>query len=180
MPSSSNSPAAASMASLPPGSERLMRIGELAERSGRTERTLRFYEELGLLSPAARTKGGFRLYDGNALLRIEWISRLQDLGFSLPEVKDFLQTLYAQRSGPAMMGDLREFYSTKLEETRAAIKRLRALEAELASSLAYLTVCKSCAPTTENTACRTCDDDHHGQEAPTMVAAVAPPTMDNR
>ncbi|MBM4393334.1 MAG: MerR family DNA-binding transcriptional regulator, partial [Deltaproteobacteria bacterium] len=38
-----------------------MRIGELAERAGRTQRTLHFYEELGLLTPVSRTKGGFRL-----------------------------------------------------------------------------------------------------------------------
>lgn len=177
----SASPAAEAMATAPSSKERFMRIGELAEKSGRTDRTLRFYEELGLLTPAARTKGGFRLYDDNALLRIEWISRLQDLGFSLPEVKDFLQNLHARPSAPAMMGDLRDFYATKLEETRAAVKRLKALELELATSLAYLHVCKSCAPTTVKTACSSCaEDEHSGREAPTLVAAVRPPTLDPR
>lgn len=170
------SPAAEAMASGPEGrAAPLMRIGALAERSGRTERTLRFYEELGLVAPAARTKGGFRLYDEGALLRIEWISRLQDLGFSLPEVKEFLDALHARGSGPEMMGDLREFYATKLEETRSAVKRLRALEGELAMSLAYLHACKSCAPQTGISACRSCEEDEHaGQETPTLVAAVQP------
>jgi len=178
------SPVAEAMAASPSGKpDRLMRIGELGEKSGRTERTLRFYEELGLLTPAARTKGGFRLYDDNALLRIEWIARLQELGFSLPEVKEFLTNLQARPSGPAMMGDLREFYTTKLAETRAAIARLSALEHELDQSLAYLHTCKSCAPATGKSACRSCEDDEHqGAEPPALVAAVqpSPPAMETR
>lgn len=159
----------------PENGSRLMRIGELAERSGRTVRTLHFYEELGLLSPAGRTKGGFRLYDENALLRIEWISKLQDLGFSLPEVKDFLTNLHANPSAPAMMAGLRDFYSQKLEETRAAVRRLRALELELSLAMAYLDGCKTCAPLTAKGACHTCNEDEHvGQAVPPLVAAVRP------
>lgn len=154
---------------------RRLRIGELAERSGRTARTLHFYEEIGLLSPVARTKGGFREYDEEALFRIEWIGRLQDLGFSLPDIKAFLANLHANPTGPEMMAELRGFYESKLEETRAQMRRLRALELELANSLAYLTTCRACAPATEKTACRTCtDDEHHGTTAPAMVVAVQP------
>ena len=155
---------------------RLLRIGELAERSGRTARTLHFYEEIGLLAPVARTKGGFREYDEDALFRIEWIGRLQDLGFSLPDIKAFLSNLHANPTGPEMMAELRSFYESKLAETRTQIDRLHALEQELASSLAYLTTCRACAPATQKTACRTCTDDEHlGTTAPPMVVAVRPP-----
>lgn len=152
-----------------------MRIGELAERSGRTVRTLHFYEELGLLQPIARTKGGFREYDGYALTRIEWISRLQDLGFSLPEIKSFLQGLHEKATAPEMMRDLLEFYAKKLLETRSHVVRLQRLEVELRASLDYLTGCKTCAPVTPMGACRSCaEDEHVGQSAPAMVAAVQP------
>lgn len=152
-----------------------MRIGELAERSGRTVRTLHFYEELGLLQPAARTKGGFREYDEYALTRIDWISRLQDLGFSLPEIKQFLQGLHDRPTAPAMMNDLREFYARKLTETRAAVARLQKLEVELRHSLDYLNGCRTCAPVTPQGACRTCNEDEHlGQAPPPLVAAVTP------
>ncbi len=155
-----------------------MRIGELADKSGRTERTLRFYEELGLLVPAARTKGGFRLYDGAALLRIHWISRLQDLGFSLPEIKEFLTEIQENSHGPAMMGDLRSFYAAKLAETRASLVRLQALESELSASIAYLDTCRSCAPATHKTACRSCREDGHAEtEMPALVAAVQAPAL---
>ena len=150
-----------------------MRIGELSEKSGRTERTLRFYEELGLLVPASRTKGGFRLYDSGALIRIHWISRLQELGFSLPDIKDFLTEHQGTPDGPAMMGDLRSAYAAKLAATRATIGRLQALEAELSASIDYLDTCKSCAPATHKTACRACrEDDHAEMEVPAMVLAV--------
>lgn len=150
-----------------------MRIGELAERSGRTIRTLHFYEELGLLVPAARTKGGFRLYDQHALVRIHWISRLQELGFSLPEIKEFLLQIQARTDAPAMMEGLRRFYADKLQETRAQIQRLSALEGELKTALDYLDTCRSCAPATGKSACPACNEgDHHGREAPPMVAAV--------
>lgn len=150
-----------------------MRIGELADKSGRTERTLRFYEELGLLEPNSRTKGGFRLYDSAALLRIHWISRLQELGFSLPEIKDFLVEVQGNAHAPAMMGDLRTFYAKKLAETRATVARLAALEAELSASIAYLDTCRTCAPATEKTACRACGLEDHAQTAvPVLVAAV--------
>jgi DNA-binding transcriptional MerR regulator len=153
-----------------------MRIGELAEKSGRTERTLRFYEELGLLVPTSRTKGGFRVYDSTALVRIHWISRLQELGFSLPEIKDFLLEVQGNHNGPAMMGDLRSFYAKKLAETRATVARLQGLEAELHASLEYLSTCRTCAPATHKTACQACGvDDHAEKEVPALVAAVANP-----
>ncbi|HNC97374.1 MAG TPA: MerR family transcriptional regulator [Myxococcota bacterium] len=153
---------------------RPLRIGELAERSGRTVRTLHFYEELGLLEPSSRTKGGFRLYDKYAMLRIHWITRLQDLGFSLPDIKTFLDGMHQRNpDAPAMMSELRDFYRTKLQETRAQIQRLQTLETELDSSLSYLESCRSCAPSTGKHVCRACpEESHHGQEPPPLVAAV--------
>ncbi len=156
-----------------------MRIGELSERSGRTVRTLHFYEELGLLAPATRTKGGFRVYDGNALLRIHWISRLQDLGFSLPDIKDFLQALQGRSSAPEMMGDLHRFYAGKLEETHAQIRRLEALAAELRGSIEYLDTCLGCAPKTARHECPACRAANHAHtEAPALVAAVHSPSSE--
>lgn len=153
---------------------RPMRIGELADRSGRTVRTLHFYEELGLLEPASRTRGGFRIYDKYALLRIHWISRLQELGFSLQEIKVFLDGLHARNpDAPALMRELGAFYRQKLDETQAAIRRLQALHAELDASLAYLESCHACAPATGKHVCRACPDQaHSGQQPPPLVAAV--------
>jgi MerR family transcriptional regulator, repressor of the yfmOP operon len=67
-------------------------IGEVAERTGVTQRTLRFYEEKGLLRPPERMDGGFRLYTETDIKRIEFIKRLQDLlGFTLAEIKEMVE-----------------------------------------------------------------------------------------
>lgn len=68
-----------------------LQIGEVAERTGVTQRTLRFYEEKGLLKPPSRLDGGFRLYSEEDVLRVEQIKRLQGLlGFTLAEIKDMV------------------------------------------------------------------------------------------
>lgn len=67
-------------------------IGEVADRTGVTQRTLRFYEEKGLLHPPERMDGGFRLYSENDVTRIGYIKQLQDLlGFTLSEIKDMVE-----------------------------------------------------------------------------------------
>ena len=71
----------------------LWRIGEVAKLTGVTTRTLRYWEELGLLRPASRTDGGERLYTPADLRRVTRIRDLQELlGFSLEEVKAVLNT----------------------------------------------------------------------------------------
>ncbi len=72
--------------------EPYLQIGEVAERTGVTQRTLRFYEEKGLLKPPTRMEGGFRLYSENDIQRVERIRRLQQhLGFTLAEIKEMVE-----------------------------------------------------------------------------------------
>lgn len=72
--------------------EPTLQIGEIAERTGVTQRTLRFYEEKGLLRPPSRMEGGFRLYSEADIQRVERIRRLKQLlGFSLAEIKEMVE-----------------------------------------------------------------------------------------
>jgi MerR family transcriptional regulator, repressor of the yfmOP operon len=67
-------------------------LGEVAERTGVTQRTLRFYEEKGLLNPPERMDGGFRLYSESDVQRIEYIRQLQQLlGFTLADIKEMVE-----------------------------------------------------------------------------------------
>ena len=71
--------------------EAYLQIGEVAERTGVTQRTLRFYEEKGLLRPPSRMDGGFRLYSEEDVKRVEMIRRLQDLlGVTLADIKEMV------------------------------------------------------------------------------------------
>ncbi len=64
----------------------LITIGVLARRAGMGAGTLRYYEALGLITPAARTRGRYRLYREAELRRLRFIRRCQELGFSLEEI----------------------------------------------------------------------------------------------
>ena len=76
----------------PPADKPYLQIGEVAERTGVTQRTLRFYEEKGLLKPPSRMEGGFRLYSEADIQRVERIRRLQQLlGFPLAEIKELVE-----------------------------------------------------------------------------------------
>ncbi|RZQ64895.1 MerR family transcriptional regulator [Amycolatopsis suaedae] len=70
-----------------------MQIGEVAERTGLSLRTIRYYEEMGLVVPSARSQGGFRLYTDPDVQRLQLIKRMKPLGFQLEEMRDLLAVL---------------------------------------------------------------------------------------
>ena len=81
-------------------STRLMRIQEAAAEVGLTPRSVRYYEELGLLRPAARSEGDYRLYDDTDLERLRFIKGLRDdAGFSLAEIAQLLEDEEARERG---------------------------------------------------------------------------------
>src|SRR6476646_5507239 len=102
----------------------LLKVGELARRTGKTVRAVHLYGELGLLAPAVRSKGGFRLYPGKAVKRIDWIQKLQDLGFSLTEIKTFLRDWEESAAAPKAKTLVRYTCSDELRETKETIGRL--------------------------------------------------------
>ncbi len=70
-----------------------MHIGELAERTNLSLRTIRHYDEVGLLKPTGRSEGGFRLYTEEDLTRLMLIRRMKPLGFSLEEMTELLRVI---------------------------------------------------------------------------------------
>ena len=81
-----------------------MHIGALAERTGMSLRTLRHYDETGLLKPSGRSEGGFRLYTDDDLARLLVIRRMKPLGFSLDEMADLLEVVDQLRAGAGGTG----------------------------------------------------------------------------
>ena len=70
-----------------------MHIGGLAEKTGLSLRTIRHYDEVGLLEPTGRTVGGFRLYTQDDLARLMLIRRMKPLGFTLEEMTELLRII---------------------------------------------------------------------------------------
>ena len=151
----------------------LLKVGELAKKTGKTVRAIHLYEELGLLAPAVRSKGGFRLYSGRAVKRIEWIQKLQDMGFSLTEIKAFLRGWEDSDAAPKAMDRIREIFKDKLRETQETIARLTHLVGELSETLSYMDSCRSCEPTHSQAECGTCGIHGHGGKAPLLVEGIS-------
>ena len=107
-------------------------IGEAARRADLNPKTIRFYEEIGLIAPTGRTTSGYRLFDDEAVSRLGFIKKAQALGFTLTEIGEIL----ALRDGGAMPCDHVEAEVTRkvaaIEERIAELTRLKAsLEALL-------------------------------------------------
>ncbi|HKF16651.1 MAG TPA: MerR family transcriptional regulator [Candidatus Dormibacteraeota bacterium] len=113
-----------------------LRIGELARRAGVTPATLRYYEAVGLLAPACRTEGGYRVYDAGALGRIEFIHHAKQLGLSIGEIRRLLSSSAADAKEDA--ATLRRLVAGKLKQIRERTVELRAREARLEALRARL------------------------------------------
>lgn len=154
--------------------EELMQVGDLAREAGKTVRAIHLYEQMELLKPAGRSKGRYRLYGPEALVRIRWIGKLQDLGFSLTDIKAIVKDVEAEGRGasaPSAMAKVREVYKRKLDDARTQIERLRTLEREILASLDYLDTCDSaCEPGKLLAECPTCNHHDRAQEVPDLVA----------
>lgn len=150
---------------------KLLKVGDLARLTGKSARALRLYEEMGLLTPTARSGGGFRLYDETAVTRIRWIELLQESGFTLHQIQDLLRAWQSTHYGPDAMNKVRDTFAARLAETRAALIRYRELERELVGSLEYLNTCQECRPPrTTADDCPHCPVDHGVTAPPALVA----------
>jgi DNA-binding transcriptional MerR regulator len=137
-----------------------MKIGQLARKTGKTVRALHLYEELGLLAPE-RSDGGFRLYGPDELARVYWISKLQDMGFKLNQIRGLLDAVAASNSAPEAMHGVRELFQSKLRDTREQIQKLLQLERDIAESLSYLEACRGCGESSTKS-CAECGEERHG------------------
>ena len=154
--------------------DKLLRVGELARAVGKTVRAMHLYEELGLLEPAARSEGGFRLYAHDAVDRIHWIVKLQAIGFTLHEIQGFVQDFRDAGSGKLATDRVRAVFRAKQDEIREQLTQLQIIENDLQEAVAYLDSCTSCSTDYTPDECGVCG--HHGhehQKAPPLFAGLS-------
>jgi len=99
-------------------------IGKVASLSNVTTDTLRYYEREGLISPAAKSNGGYRLYDRDAVRRVRFIKEAQHCGFTLTEIRDLLAL---RASNAACCRDVRRVALEKKLQLEAKIKAMRGM-----------------------------------------------------
>jgi MerR family transcriptional regulator, repressor of the yfmOP operon len=108
-----------------------IRIGDLARRTGLTVRTIRYYEELGLLESVKRVEGGVRVYTHDDERRLRFIQRLKVLGLTLQEMLE-LESLYRrERTNRAVLPKLIEILDRHLAQTMERVESLLSLRDQI-------------------------------------------------
>ena len=109
-----------------------IQIGKVSEQTGLSIDAIRFYEKQRLLERPPRTEGGFRLFNTQDIERIQFIRRAQQLGFSLPEIRELL---VLQREDGEACSHVPDLLKTKIEMIRNKIVELVTLEQQLKKKL---------------------------------------------
>jgi DNA-binding transcriptional MerR regulator len=107
-----------------------MRIGELATHFGLNPKTIRYYEEIGLLPRADRSESGYRRYDERDVERLGFIRRAKTLGLLLDEIRDILSV---QEEGSLPCGQVLDLIDTKISAIDRRMAELATFRAELAT-----------------------------------------------
>ena len=110
----------------------VIQIGKVSQQTGLSIDAIRFYEKKRLLDRPPRTEGGFRLFNAQDIERIQFIQRAQQLGFSLPEIRELL---VLRRDDGEACSHVRDLLRAKVAIVRNKILELRVLEEQLTKSL---------------------------------------------
>ena len=153
-----------------------LQIAEVAQRSGFTPATLRYYEQIGLLTPPTRSEAGYRLYDDTSLERLRFIARAKRLGCSLDEIAE----LASVRDGgqcATVQERLRGTVATKIDEAHTQIAAMTTLVAELQHVAATLSTDPVDGPCDDRCACAADDPPSASPSASSPLwASMSTPT----
>jgi DNA-binding transcriptional MerR regulator len=112
-----------------------MRIGELAGQAGVTPRTIRYYEDLGLLGPCEREGHGFRYYSEAELTRLQKIDALKQLGLTLDEIAEVIPLYCEDPTGLLGKRRVLEILEEQLSETDEKIAALQRFRSDIQSNI---------------------------------------------
>jgi DNA-binding transcriptional MerR regulator len=126
--------------------DRRLKIGELANQTGLSIKTIRYYESRGLLEQPPRSEGGYRLYGPEEVARLRFVQRAKLLGLTLEEIKELVELAVRCNEGE-IVPRLEEVLEAKLEETEAKMAELSAFLQNLLYYRARAEDLKDCVPT---------------------------------
>lgn len=112
-------------------SKRSYSIGEISDLVGMTTRTIRYYEEIGLLNSIKRLEGGKRIYTEDDLRRLKFIKRLKVLGLSLNDMKELEDIYFVSRSNRAALNKLLDILDKHIAEIQKRMNSLKKLSDEI-------------------------------------------------
>jgi DNA-binding transcriptional MerR regulator len=138
-------------------SENCMHIGCLAREAGTTTRTVRYYEEMGLLQPERRSKGGFRCYSKDQLTQLRMILSLKELEFDLEHIRCILDRRPNSETGGELASDILNDLRERVEEVNHRVDHYARLQEKLALAVDSLCRCLPCECREKERLCSDCD-----------------------
>ncbi|HSB67834.1 MAG TPA: MerR family transcriptional regulator [Candidatus Methylomirabilis sp.] len=137
---------------------RLLKIGEVARRTGTSLRTVRYYEELNLIRPKVRSRGGFRLYSEDECRRVQLIKNLQLLDFPLAKIKQLFSGRDQAATGNEAAREVLGLLAEQLRETEARIARYREMRRAIRETAGIIHECLGCCRTPAKEVCLHCQN----------------------
>lgn len=148
-------------------------IGDLAKNLDVSQRTIRYYEELGFLKPS-RTDGGFRVYTKHDADVLRMIMRFKDLGMRLEEIRALFLPSDDRLTGD-MLVELKSTLSARRKDFEERINDYNESISQIDELLKLLSKCSNCGASSETGICRSClvGEDENSNETPIMSALIA-------
>lgn len=149
-----------------------MQIGDLAEQAGVSTRTIRYYEELGLIEPQGRSNGGFRRYSKEQLRRLDIIQGLKALGFELEHIRELFGLKHSSETGGDLARSMIDILDAHQQEIDRKISHYRTMKERNARSIEVLRSCLWCSVKVFERDCHNCESYKGHAEVPDLVESA--------
>jgi DNA-binding transcriptional MerR regulator len=150
----------------------LLKIGEVARRTGVTLRTIRYYQSLGLIETGHRTRGGLHLYPAEACDRIQFIRDLRSLDVPLSRIRALLVERKTARTGAEGARDVTAALTLGLAEAEKRMHQYLVLRHEMTEALEVLEVCLRCSAKPSREVCYACENLTRRERVPAYIRAL--------
>jgi DNA-binding transcriptional MerR regulator len=150
----------------------LMKVGEVARRAGVSTRTVRYYEELGLLEPSGRSQGGFRLYSEADLERLKVIEELKLLDVQLAGIGEILLKRREGATGAESAQAVIGWLSAQAERVDFLLDKYRGMKEDMHRTLSILKSCAVCDEKPSREICFECPAVQEAGGVTRMLAAM--------
>lgn len=150
----------------------MYKIGEVGKRARVTLRTIRYYEELGLIGPTVRTKGGFRLYTQKSIERLRFIQGLRLLDFPLSKIRQLFRIREMAQSGDEAFRQMMQLLENQKREAARKKGQYEKMLNEIQSTMELVSGCSGCEIKPSYEACGTCKVISRRGELPLPLRAI--------
>ena len=150
----------------------MYKIGQVSKRARVTLRTIRYYEELGLIQPAVRTKGGFRLYTEESIGRLRFIQGLKLLDFPLSKIREMFTIREMAQSGDEASHQMVRLLQSQQREAMKKKGQYEKMLQEIHATMELIRGCYGCKTKPTYEVCRSCGTISNKGELPLPLRVI--------